>query len=144
MSAARPDRTLGPGHDEFWAFCASGELRLQSCAEHGHLSWPVTTACNTCGSTNLPWLRMSGNGTVVSWCEFHRDYYNHAFPLPWPVIIVELEEGAFFLANPQGFAVGPEAMGKSVRLAFLPVHDNAGEFSLPVFEPADAEVSAMT
>jgi uncharacterized OB-fold protein len=143
----RPDRTLGPGHDEFWAFCASGELRLQVC-DNGHISWPVNPTCNTCGSTRLEWRAMSGRGTVVSWCEFNRDYYGGAFPLPWPVIIVALEEGVFFLSNPQGFAVGPETMGLPVKLAFSSCHDSAGEYRLPVFEPvfepAGAEAPAIT
>ena len=28
MSEKRADRTLGPGHDTFWQYCAEGELRI--------------------------------------------------------------------------------------------------------------------
>jgi uncharacterized OB-fold protein len=139
---ARPDRTLGPGHDDFWAFCAGGELRLQGCTDCGHINWPVTSACNICGSARLDWRAMSGRGTVASWCEFARDYYGGAFPLPWPVIIVALEEGPFFLANPQGFAVGAEAIGTPVKVAFLRCCDSAGEFALPVFEPEEPRAAS--
>ncbi len=134
----RPDRTLGPGHDEFWNWCARGELRLQACEEHGHISWPVTTACNTCGSTRLVWQALSGRGTVVSWCSFARDYYDGVLPLPWPVIVVALEDGPFFLSNPHGFEAAPESIGLPVRLKFRACRDSAGDFALPLFEPAPA------
>jgi uncharacterized protein len=133
----RPDRSLGPGHDEFWEWCAVGELRLQRCGACGHLSWPaVAEACERCDSTDLTWERMSGLGTVVSACTFVTDYYRGAFPLPWDTILVELDEGSLFLSDPVAF--GRDDIGPATRVAvtFVDCEDSAGAFRLPVFERA--------
>jgi uncharacterized protein len=132
----RPDRTLGPGHDDFWAWCGKGELRLQRCAHCGKLSWPVVQACEYCGSTALHWERMSGRGKLVSWCTFERDYYSGALPVPWETILVELDEGPLFVSNPHGFGWRDSEADMRVKLAFIDGADSAGPFRLPVFERA--------
>jgi uncharacterized OB-fold protein len=133
MSDLRPVRATGPTHAAFWNYCAAGELRLQACAACGELCWPVTEACHHCGGAELGWQALSGRGTVVSWCRFEQDYYRGALPLPWDCALVQLEEGVLFLTNPEGFAAGPEAIGRQVELAFRDCRDAAGDFRLPVF-----------
>ena len=123
MAERRPDRTLGPGHDTFWEWCGSGELRLQRCASCGRISWPVVQACEFCGGTNLVWDRMSGRGKIVSWCTFERDYYAGLLPIPWDTILVELEEGPLFLSNPRGFSWKDIEAGMPVKLAFISCED---------------------
>jgi uncharacterized OB-fold protein len=136
MAERRPDRTRGPVHDAFWAWCEKGELRLQRCAACGRLSWPPVEACLHCGSEQLSWEAMSGRGKVASWCAFERDYYNGLLPLPWDVILVELEEGPLFITNPKGFRWEDAELGLRVKLAFLDCEDSVGAFRLPVFEKA--------
>lgn len=136
MREKRPDRTLGPGHDEFWAYCGKGELRLQRCDTCGHVSWPVVSACEQCGGAGFSWRRMSGRGRVASWCSFERDYYGGVLPLPWDTILVELEEGPLFISNPQGFALDDMAPHMAVVVDFLDCEDTAGPFRLPVFRRA--------
>ncbi len=136
MPERRPDRTLGAGHDEFWAWCQKGELRLQRCAACGDIPWPVVSACETCGGRDLRFERMSGRGKVVAWCAFERDYYAGVLPIPWDTILVELEEGPLFLSNPRGFGWKETNIGLPVKVAFLPCEDSAGAFELPVFERA--------
>jgi uncharacterized OB-fold protein len=132
----RPDRTRGPIHDAFWAWCAQDELRLQRCGACDRLSWPPVEACEHCGSAGLAWAPMSGRGKVVSWCTFERDYYNGALPIPWDTILVELEEGPLFVANPKEFSWKDIRPGMPVKLAFIDCEDSAGAFRLPVFEKA--------
>lgn len=134
MAEKRPDRTLGPAHDIFWDYCGKGELRLQRCADCGNISWPATLACEYCGQENLSWERMSGRGKIVSWCSFEKDYYRGVLPIPWPTILVELEEGPLFLSNPA--APSEIGTGAQVRLEFIDCEDTAGPFSLPVFRTA--------
>jgi uncharacterized OB-fold protein len=138
----RPDRTLGAGHDEFWAWCGQGELRLQRCADCGNLSWPVTPACEVCGGTDRTWERMSGRGKIASWCSFERDYYAGLLPIPWMTILVELEEGPLFISNPMDFGEADISAGMPVSLAFIDCEDKAGAFRLPVFRHASG-LSAM-
>ena len=134
MAERRPNRVRGPRHDEFWAYCAEGELRLQRCGACARLSWPAVDACEHCGSAGLGWERLSGKGKVVSWCTFERDYYRGMLPIPWPTILVELEEGALFISNPSGFDPATCAPGLLVEVCFLACEDDGGSFSLPVFE----------
>jgi len=136
MVHKRPDRMLGPGHDTFWQWCERGELRLQRCTGCGELSWPAVTACDNCGSQLLEWQRMSGRGRIVSWTTFERDYYGGAFPMPWTNILVELEEGPWFLSEPGDFEVDAIAFGMSVEVSFIRCEDGKGAFNLPVFNRA--------
>ena len=136
MAERRPDRVRGPGHDNFWKWCEAGELRLQSCARCGRLSWPVVDACEHCDGTGLTWARMSGRGKLVSFCTFEYDYYAGALPLPYETILVELEEGPLFVSNPVGLTWRDMEVGMPMKLAFLTCEDAAGPFQLPVFERA--------
>jgi uncharacterized OB-fold protein len=106
MVERRPGRTLGGAHDTFWDWCARGELRLQHCAACEQFSWPPVEACEHCGDDGLAWERMSGRGTIMSWCSFERDYYGGILPLPWHTILVELEEGPLFISNRHARAAG--------------------------------------
>lgn len=133
MAERRPDRTLGPGHDTFWDWTAKGELHLQQCASCGEIAWPVVKACECCGSAELEWKPMSGRGKLVSWCTFERDYNRGMLAIPWDTVLVELEEGALFIANPEGFAWPEMTVGMPVQVAFVAAEDGAGEFALPVF-----------
>lgn len=133
MAEKRPNRVSGPVHDEFWAWCAKGELHLQRCAACGKLTCPPSPACSHCGSAELTWERMSGRGRLVSWCSFERDYYRGQFPLPWLTILVELEEGPLFLSNPLGLEEQDLRLSMPLTLDFLDCEDAAGLFRLPVF-----------
>jgi len=137
----RPNRTLGPGHDEFWNWCQKGELRLQRCEDCSQYCWPAVQRCEHCDGTRLAWRPMSGRGTLVSWCTFERDYYDRLLPMPWETILVELEEGPLFISNPQGFTWREVAYGMPLALAFVECEDEAGTFNLPVFHRLQAPVS---
>lgn len=134
MAQQRPNRTLGPAHDEFWAWCNKGEFRLQRCESCGNLTWPAAAICDNCGGDALSWEPMSGRGRIVSWCSFERDYHNGLLPIPWDTILVELAEGPLFISNPQDFTAADIYLNMSVKLTFLECEDEAGRFRLPVFE----------
>ena len=137
MPERRPDRTLGPSHDEFWQYCAAGELRIQRCDSCGHLNWPpVDGACEKCGHDGLTWERLSGRGRLVSWCTFDQSYYGDTMAVPYDAILVELDEGALFISNPKGFDRTEIEADMPVTVAFLECEDQTGEFRLPVFERA--------
>lgn len=138
MVQTRPDRTLGPGHDEFWAWCEKSELRLQRCNScRGH-SWPVVTGCEHCGSLDLAWEQMSGLGKVVSWCSFEHDYYQGKIRVPYETILVELAEGPLFISNPADFSRDDITFEMPVKLTFLDCEDSAGSFRLPVFAKVES------
>ena len=135
MREKRPNRTLGPVHDDFWAYCDKGELRLRRCTDCRHIAWPPVQACESCGSSSQTWEPLSGRGKVISWCTFEHRYYQE-IPIPWEAILVELEEGPLFVSNPKGFAWQDITPNMPVKLTFIDCEDDAGAFRLPVFEKA--------
>lgn len=136
MAEKRPDRVRGPGHDEFWAWCDKGELRLQRCASCGAMPWPVVQTCEICGGAEFGWERMSGRGKIVSGCTFEYDYYKGALPIPYETILVELEGGPLFISNPVALTHEDIEIGMPVALSFLACEDSGGPFKLPVFGKA--------
>ncbi len=136
MTQKRPPRVTGPGHDTFWEGCAKGELRIQKCEACGHRPWPVVVKCEQCGSDRLAFQPVSGKGKLASWCTFERPYYGELMPVPYDTIIVELDEGPWFLSNPSGFANSEAALGMPVKVAFIDCEDQHGQYALPVFERA--------
>ncbi|KHK90243.1 Zn-ribbon domain-containing OB-fold protein [Novosphingobium malaysiense] len=133
MAHRRPDRTLGPGHDEFWAWCDKQELRLPKCQACGKLAWPVTPRCQQCDASKFVWVQLSGRGSIVSWGTFVQDYYRGQMATPYDTILVELEEGVLFISNPDGFGEQDISPGMEVSVRFIDCEDSAGPFRLPVF-----------
>jgi uncharacterized OB-fold protein len=136
MAEKRPNRVRGPGHDDFWAWCDKGELRVQRCGACKRLSWPVVKACEYCGGESLAWDKMSGRARLVSWCAFERDYYNGLLHLPWETILVELEEGAMVVSNPAGLSWDDYKLDMPMKVTFIDCEDEGGAYKLPVFEKA--------
>jgi uncharacterized OB-fold protein len=132
MSERRPNRTLGGPHDAFWEYCRKGELRLQQCSACQAFAWPPVEQCERCGG-DFAWVPVSGSGKLVSWCTFEHSYYPD-LPVPWDTILVELDEGPLFLSNPRGFSRIDMTAHMPVRVVFIDCEDDAGPFSLPVFE----------
>jgi uncharacterized OB-fold protein len=136
MTQTRPNRTLGPGHDDFWAGCAESQLRIPRCQSCKRLAWPVVTACDHCGSSDFLFETMSGKGKVVSWCSFVQDYYRGMMPVPYDNIMVELAEGPIFMSNPANFAYDDITINMAVEVTYIDADDAAGAFKLPVFRKA--------
>jgi uncharacterized OB-fold protein len=121
-------------HDTFWDYCARDELHIQRCGACGELSWPPVESCDHCESPELTWEKLSGRGTVESWCTFDQQYYA-VLPVPYDTILVKLEEGPFFISNPERFSNSEAELGMPVVVAFKECEDDAGTFRLPVFKP---------
>ncbi len=135
MTEKRPPRSLLNDADrQFWDHCAHGELRTQKCNACGYSAFPPFEACEACGSDDLSWQKLSGNGKLASWCSIERDYYKGAIPLPWDTILVELDEGPWFISNPHGFSNADAELDMPLRVVFIDCEDEHGAYRLPVFE----------
>jgi uncharacterized protein len=136
-SEARPRRSLGPLDEEFWRACEENELRFPRCGQCEKLQWPPSSRCDACGGSELSWDRSTGSGVVRSFCVFERQYFAEC-PPPWPVVLVELDDGPLFLSNIVDCDVDALDDGTPVTVAFIDCHDDAGAFRLPVFRTAGA------
>jgi len=96
----KPLPRLDDANAPFWQAAKAHELKLQKCENCGTLRFPATRHCASCGSAESGWAKVSGRGTVSSWCRFHQVYFEgFAEDVPYTVIVVELEEGPRLFSN---------------------------------------------
>ena len=101
----------------FWDGCAAGELRLQACRACGHVRYPISTVCPRCLSPEYDWRSMSGEGEILSWVVFHRDYHPAwRYRLPYNVVLVQLSEGPRMFGNIEPLGVTHLSVGGRVRV----------------------------
>jgi uncharacterized OB-fold protein len=116
----------------FWDACAVGELRMQACAQCGHVRYPVAPICPQCLSPQYEWRRLSGRGEILSWVYFQRAY--HAAwenRVPYNVILVQLEEGPRMFSNALPLGRDDLRIGMRVQVEF----DDESGVALPRFCP---------
>ena len=121
---ALPDRDTAP----FWEAQTNHELKFQQRARCGTVRYPVGPLCPECRSFEFEWTASSGRGTIYSytvvWHQTHP-----AFPVPYTVVLVELEEGPRVIAQlraPEGVRFG---IGTPVHVEW----EDHPRQSLPVF-----------
>lgn len=123
---AWPAPVVGADTRPFWEHARAHELRAQRCTACAALRLPPGPVCPTCFAPGHEWVPLSGRGVVQSWVEYHRQYHP-AFPVPYTVLLVELEEGPRIEGMLQG--PGPVTWRAPVRL----VWQERDGFSVPAF-----------
>mgnify|MGYP005864352037 CR=1 FL=1 len=117
----------------FWEYCRQHELRMQKCQDCGHVRYPPNVLCPKCLSEKASWEELSGRGTVYSWIIFHQIYHPaFAADVPYPVAIVELDEGPRLLTNIVLCPVDQISIGLPVEVVF---EDMTESVALPKFKP---------
>src|SRR3546814_5783446 len=87
--------------EPFWDSIARRRLELQRCGACGRFRYPAAPVCPECLLEAVEWVPANGNGEVLSWCVFHRQYLE-AFPPPHVVVAVRLAEGLIMCGFFQG------------------------------------------
>lgn len=120
----------------FWESVRNGAMTLQRCSECEEWRYPAAPMCGACSSTEFQWAPVSGNATIVSWVVFHRTYLP-AYPAPYNVIAVRLDEGPIVISNLEGDEPEGSWIDRRVTLCYATMPDSA---VLPRFRlsPADA------
>jgi uncharacterized OB-fold protein len=128
MEVVRPyphrDRDTAP----FWEAQDKHELRFQKCAACGFVRYPVGPLCPECRSFEFEWALSSGRGTIYSYTVV-RHQTHPAFPAPYTVLLVELEEGPRVIAQLRAPEETPVEVGAAVRVDW----EDGPNQSLPVF-----------
>lgn len=120
----QPDRDTA----EFWAAQNNHELKFQRCTHCGHVRYLVGPLCPECRSFDFEWTASSGRGVIYSYTVV-RHQTHPAFPAPYTVLLVELEEGPRVIAQlraPEGAQV---EIGAAVHIEW----EDHPKQSLPVF-----------
>jgi len=126
----QPDALTQP----FWEACRRRVLEAPACQACGHLFLPPGPRCPRCWSARLATRTLSGEGSVFSFAVYRRSYHP-SLPAPYTVALIELREGPRLISNVVGCAPEELRIGMPVRVRF----DDLGEFTLPRFEPINAE-----
>ena len=131
MSYNKPLPKIDSLNQGFWNNARAGKLTVQACKECGDKRYPASPVCPKCLSSDQEWVAVSGKGTLESWVDFHRAYWDgFKEDLPYRVCLVRLTEGPVMVSN----LVGPSdhaKVGAPVDVVFDAVTD---EVTLPKFK----------
>ena len=132
----QPDRVTGPGHDEFWAYSAAGELRIQRCDAWDACRWPPTESCERCGHRQLTWEAGLAAAPSISWSPSSGGATRNSNVPYTRSLTVELgPKGRCSSVTRRGSpTTSSYKKGTRTRVAFVDCEDDPGTFRLPVFE----------
>jgi uncharacterized OB-fold protein len=100
MSYNKPLPRLDTLNRPFWAAAKEGRFMLQICKACGDTRFPPGPVCPKCLSSDQDWKPASGKGTLESWIDMHRAYWDgFKGELPYRVCLVRLEEGPVVVSN---------------------------------------------
>ena len=126
-----------PETEHFWEGTRQGELRLQRCDDCASVYFPPRPFCPECSSRQVSVFRASGRGTLASYVINQRPH--PAFPGPYAIAIVALEEGPKMMSNIVDCPQTPQALTLDMPLAVTFEKLNE-EISLPLFAPVGEEL----
>ncbi len=134
MNMSTPPKTPAPVAGMYdapmWESIRQHGMKLQCCGQCGARQYPPAPVCHRCLSEQLDWTPISGRGDILSWVIYHRQYLD-AYPVPYNVIAVRLEEGPVIVSNLEGRVPDGPWIGHRVRLLYKTMEDG---FVLPRFE----------
>ncbi|UFN48426.1 OB-fold domain-containing protein [Roseomonas sp. OT10] len=122
--ASTPAPVMGLYDRPMWQSIRERRMQLQRCRHCGTWQYPPGPACSACLSEELEWSAISGKGSILSWVIFHRQYLP-AYPAPYNVIAVQLDEGPVMISNLEGPAPDGSWIGRRVELVFHDMPDGA-------------------
>lgn len=135
----KPAPQINATTQPFWDAAKKGELRMQKCADCGHIRFPIGPVCTSCLSDKADWVKLSGRGTVLSHLVFHRAY-SPAWKehVPYSVAMVQLPEGPRMftdIVDPERRYIDEDLVGRTVEVWFDAVE---GDVTVPRFKVAES------
>ena len=118
------DRDTAP----FWEAQDQHELKFQRCSHCQSVRYLVGPLCPECRSFEFEWVASSGKGTIHSYTVV-RHQTHPAFPVPYTIVLVEMEEGPRVIAQLRAADDAEFDIGAPVRVEW----DDLPKQSLPVF-----------
>jgi acyl dehydratase/uncharacterized OB-fold protein len=135
MSWNKPLPQATPISAPYWEGLRHHQVRLQQC-EHGHWLFFPRTHCPTCGSRQLTWQTVSGEGTLYSFTvarvptlpEFTDE-------MPQLLAVVALDQGVHINTTLVGVEPGEIRIGQRLRPVF---DERPGTATLLRYTPAES------
>lgn len=122
-----------PETQPFWDAANAGELWIQRCTDCARHYFYPRSQCPYCASAQVEWVRASGRATLHSYVINHRPTPGFEDDGPYPIAVVQLEEGPRMMTTIVGAEPTPEALtlDMSLDVAF----ERRGDINVPVFQP---------
>ncbi len=120
----QPDRDTAT----FWDAQNKHELKFQRCTQCGAVRYVVGPLCPECHSFDHEWIASTGRGTIYSFTVV-RHQTHPAFPVPYTMLLVEMEEGPRVIAQLRDLEGTAAEIGASVHVEW----EDLPNQSLPVF-----------
>lgn len=132
----RPEPRRNVYETPFWEFVQAHDLRLQQCSGCGAFRYPPGPACAQCLSMESEWTALSGQGRLVSWVVFHRQYFPE-LPVPYLVAAVETQEGPILIANLVSYGERTLRLDMPMRIVYETARTaEGGEWEIYQWAPA--------
>lgn len=128
-----PEPFISPETRPFWTAAKQGRLDLPFCKSCNHPIWYPKAFCGACGSLDVEWRQVSGEGKIYSYTQVHRGEGPYRDVENYVLALVDLDEGARVLTNIVDADPASLTIGQRVRVVF---HEAGDAAALPRFVPA--------
>ncbi|GAA0378816.1 hypothetical protein Acor_77830 [Acrocarpospora corrugata] len=105
--------------EPYWQYAEAGELRLQQCVACASFRYPPAPICPECLTEEHDWAALSGQGSLLAWTVFHRQYFPD-IPVPYLVGAVVTAEGPILIGNIVGLPAADLTHGMPMSAVFPP------------------------
>ncbi len=123
------DKFAGPGPDQvYYEHLRNGNFSLPKCKDCGELHFFPRVVCPHCGSFELEWVGLSGNGEVYSTTVIRRKPERGG---NYNVCLVTLEEGPRLMSRVEGIDAEDVKIGAKVSVQI----NNESDEPFVVFTP---------
>lgn len=129
----KPEPQPTPETRAFWDAANAGELWIQRCADCTRYFFYPRVQCPHCASVKVEWVQASGRATLYSYVINHRPAPGFEDDGPYPIAVVQLEEGPRMMTTIVGVDPTPEALTLDMPLEVA--FERRGDVNLPVFHP---------
>jgi uncharacterized OB-fold protein len=123
-----------PNTEPYFDYAARGELRVPRCLSCGLAFFYPRTACPSCASEDLEWMRCSGRAKLHTYLINTRPAPGFEEDAPHAIAVVELEEGPRMMSNIVECPQTAEALVLDMDLEV--VFDKHGDVAVPKFKPS--------
>ena len=102
--------------DNFYKFIENGKLMAAECNKCGKLLVPPRPICSACLSKDLKWRELRKQGKLLTYTVIHVSPKSFQQQTPYPVGIVELEDGGQLPGMIKGVELDKVKIGISLTL----------------------------
>jgi len=135
MEPQRPLPALDALNRAFWTGGADGKLLIARCSDCGYWLHPPGPVCPQCLSRDVAPQPVSGRGVVYA-CSVNHQLWHPAFPPPYAVALVELDEQPLLRLVTNIVDCDPSDVRSGMRVAVR--FEQVEDVHIPLFHPVTA------